>query len=535
MTVPPARLDLSPAMLPIRNLFLLALLASLNAWSVAAPAPDRQPDAFGRETPRSSISNLLQTCHQGQFVRAAQYLDLSRVGNLRRATDGPELARRLCDFLDHDMEFEVENLDNTAEGSSNDDLSGDLDRLLSASVGGRKVALYLAREDRNGGQVWVVSADSVSRIPLLPVATVTSPLERYMPAPLVEHKLVGTAYWAWFGLALLGLALAVTSRLLSKIAVAIARPILRRYTPWVGSYRLRAFVDPLRLLLGVAVFRATMEVFAPSALLREFLLGACALLLVIAAASLLMRIVDVVSDHMIARLDPTQRSLAFSVFPLGVRFLKICIFGIAILVVLDKWGVQITTILAGVGVGGLAVALAAQKTIENLFGGISILTDRPVLVGDVCTFGGQTGTVTDIGLRSTRIRTSERTIVTIPNATFSAMTLENLTKRDRMLFKPALQLRRDTTPVQIRQLMDRLEQFLRSQEDVDATEVPVRFVTIAPESFRIEVFAYVLTTSPAQYLRRQTELLLQVLELTEKAGVRLAVPFTASVPAEMNV
>ena len=79
--------------------------------------------------------------------------------------------------------------------------------------------------------------------------------------------------------------------------------------------------------------------------------------------------------------------------------------------------------MAGLGVGGLAVALAAQKTIENLFGGISVIGDRPVLVGDVCRFGNETGTVMHIGLRSTRIRTADRTIISIPNSQFSSMAL----------------------------------------------------------------------------------------------------------------
>src|ERR1700732_5482306 len=111
-----------------------------------------------------------------------------------------------------------------------------------------------------------------------------------------------------------------------------------------------------------------------------------------------------------------MQAVSYSVLPLGRQVLKLSLFLIAILGVLSVWGYNTNTILAGVGVGGLAVALAAQKTIENLFGGMSVITDRPVLVGDFCQFGGQVGTVEDIGLRSTRIRTLERTLVTVPNS-----------------------------------------------------------------------------------------------------------------------
>jgi len=118
--------------------------------------------------------------------------------------------------------------------------------------------------------------------------------------------------------------------------------------------------------------------------------------------------------------------------------------------ILSDWGYNAATILAGLGVGGLAIALAAQNTIENLFGGVAVISDRPVSVGDLCRFGDRVGTVEDIGLRSTRIRTLDRTLVTIPNAEFSSMTLENLSKRDKIWFHFALNLQRDTTPTSAR-------------------------------------------------------------------------------------
>ena len=106
----------------------------------------------------------------------------------------------------------------------------------------------------------------------------------------------------------------------------------------------------------------------------------------------------------------------------------------------------------------MALALAAQKTIENLFGGVAVITDRPVAIGDFCKFGNQVGTVEDIGLRSTRIRTLDRTLLTVPNGQFSSMTLENFSKRDKMWFHLTLNLRRDTTSDQMRTLLDSLTQ-----------------------------------------------------------------------------
>ncbi|MBV9156059.1 MAG: mechanosensitive ion channel family protein [Acidobacteriaceae bacterium] len=248
-----------------------------------------------------------------------------------------------------------------------------------------------------------------------------------------------------------------------------------------------------------------------------------------------MRVVDVLSDQAISRLDSRQRALSYSVIPLFVRFVKICIFGIAILVVLEQWGLSIGTILAGVGVGGLAVALAAQKTLENLFGSIAVITDRPVLVGDTCQFAGQLGTVEDIGLRSTRIRTLDRTVVTIPNAQFSTMTLENYSRRDRMWFHPTLHLRRDTKPEQVREMMDAVTRILEEHSMVDASGVPLRFTKITDQSYVLEVFSYVLTADYNEYLKVQSELLLKILEAAAERNVGFAVPFQESItPATDN-
>ena len=136
-------------------------------------------------------------------------------------------------------------------------------------------------------------------------------------------------------------------------------------------------MEPLRLLLSVSVFRAVIELIAPSALLRDYLIRLLTLLFVLGAAALVMRIVDALSDRILTSMDAKERAFSYSILPLGVRFAKICIFCLGLLFVLSAWGFNTNAILAGVGVGGLAVALAAQKTIENLFGGVSVISDRP--------------------------------------------------------------------------------------------------------------------------------------------------------------
>jgi MscS family membrane protein len=228
-------------------------------------------------------------------------------------------------------------------------------------------------------------------------------------------------------------------------------------------------------------------------------------------------------------IHPRQRAVTHSVLPLGQRVAKLTILVITITAVLSGWGYNTTTILAGLGVGGIAIALAAQKTIENLFGGVSVIGDGPVFVGDVCKFGDRTGVVEDIGLRSTRIRTDDRTVIAVPNGQFSSMTLENLSRRDKMLFHPTLNLRRDTTPDQVRQVLDSVSRLLKSYDKVETGLLPVRFVGVGSYSLDVEVFAYVLTADGDAFLRVQQDLLLRILDAVEAAGTSLAVPTQASI------
>lgn len=496
-----------------------------------AAQPSTPSDPLGRTTPRDAVYNFLEACHENNFLRAAQYLDLRNIRPAQRATVGPALAKQLGSLLDYDPHFEVEKLSNAPEGNRADNLPPDQDTLHTFGLNGQPVTLKLQRINQQGVNVWLVSADSVARIPQLSVLLHESALEKKLPAPLVSVKLMDTALWAWLALVLLALVLSVISRILSRAVISLIKPFAKRYAKWFHLRRLQDFTEPTRVLVSLAVLKVCMAMIPLSALLRFYVDRVITLLFFFGAASLAMRIVDVLSDRMISRLDPRERALSYSVLPLGIRFVKICIFCLAVLFTLEQWGYSTTTILAGVGVGGLAVALAAQKTIENLFGGISVITDRPVLVGDFCQFGGQLGTVEDIGLRSTKIRTLDRTVVTVPNSQFSTMTLENYSRRDRIWFHPTLRLRRDTEPEQIRQMMDAVTRILQEHPRLDASGVPLRFTKINPDSFDLEIFAYVLTADYNEFLKIQSELLLKFLETASALNVGFAVPLQESFAA----
>jgi MscS family membrane protein len=271
-----------------------------------------------------------------------------------------------------------------------------------------------------------------------------------------------------------------------------------------------------------------MEFAPPATLSRTFLERGLTLVFVLGVAGIGGVAADLAGQRWRARLDPRMQAVSFSVLPLLLQIFKLSLYVIAILATFGAWGYNTTTILAGLGVGGLAVALAAQKTIENLFGGISVIGDRPVLVGDVCRFGDRTGTVMHIGLRSTRLRTADRTIVSVPNAQFSAMELENISGRDKIWFHPTLNLRRDTTSEQLLQVLSSFREILTRRPKVETGKIPVRFIGVGPYSLDIEADAYVTTADFEEFAAIRQELLIEMLKAVEHAGTALAVPLQES-------
>jgi MscS family membrane protein len=191
-------------------------------------------------------------------------------------------------------------------------------------------------------------------------------------------------------------------------------------------------------------------------------------------------------------------------------------------VLLYEWNFDLTTLFTGLGIGGLALAFAAQKTLENLFGGIMIITDQPIRVGDFCRAGDYLGTVEDIGLRSTRIRTVDHTVVSIPNGQLATMSLENLSQRKRISFNPTLCLDYATTPDQLRSLLSEISKMLREERRVDPGSVTVRFVGFGRASLDCEVFAYVLVSTLDAYQEVQEALLLRIMEIINASGTRIA-------------
>jgi MscS family membrane protein len=527
--------NILPASALVRVAVTVAISVSLMLGGPpqpSAPANNsgNSQDPLHRDSPQSSVVAFLEAFHARDYVKAAKYLDLRKFPRPERMKTGAGLAQQLGQVLDRDSQFDVADLSRDTAGNQAGSSQPNRERVDAFTINGHSLDLDLDRVQLHSGlAVWLFSGDSVEHIPQLARMTSDSPVERYLPDTLVYWSFLDMSLWRWIALALLAVLVGGLSKLLSPLVRRLGEPALKRIAPRINWSLVEGLLAPLQLVFAVAVFRAGIEWIGPSALVRLYLERGVALLFFLSLAWLGMRIVDLIIKHLAVALQSNHQSFSYSVLPLASRVVKMTILLLMIAAVLSNWGYNTTTIVAGLGVGGIAIALAAQKTIENFFGGVAVVSDRPVAVGDFCKFGDRMGTVEDIGLRSTRIRTLDRTLVTVPNGQFSSMTLENFDQRDKMLFHFTLNLRRDTKPDQVRALLAAITKTLAEHPKLETGPIPVRFVGVGTYSLDLEIFAHVQTRNGDEFMQIQQDLYLWILDAVETAGTALALPTQASI------
>jgi MscS family membrane protein len=264
-----------------------------------------------------------------------------------------------------------------------------------------------------------------------------------------------------------------------------------------------------------------MEFIDPSAIARLYIGRVMELIFIWTIAWFLIKLVGLLMEHVETVLDSRKQYGSRSMLHLARRAINATIGVFAALLLLSNWGYNITTLVAGLGVGGIAVALAAQQTIANVFGGVSIIGDQPVRIGDLGKYGDLTGTVEDIGMRSTRIRTPGRTLVSVPNSTFAGLNIENYSMRDKILFTTVLPIKRSMPEEQVRHAMEAIQQKLAKHESVEAGQQIVRVIGLTSTAVNLEIFCYVMTSDWNKFYEIQGGLFLAINEVLKSENVEL--------------
>ena len=330
--------------------------------------------------------------------------------------------------------------------------------------------------------------------------------------------------WQWITLAALTALAWFISVLIINTAFRILLSIARHSkTSWNTALFERVRV-PARLATSVALFYGGAFTLQLPDHAYAVVSVVCKVLIVVSIAWLLARLVDLFSSYVESRLAASGNTATITLLPLGRRTAKVFIGILAALSVLQNLGFNIAGLLAGLGIGGLAVALAAQKTLENLFGGFVLVADRPVRIGDFCRAGEHLGTIEDIGIRSSRIRTLDRTLVSVPNAELSTVRIENYGVRDKMRLYTVLQVGYDTSPDQMRYLLVDLRSMLYAHPKTLPDPCRVRFINFGAHSLDIEIFVFIETADWNEFTGIREDIFLRILDIVAESGAYFAYP-----------
>jgi MscS family membrane protein len=500
---------------PPRPTAVVVAAGSASATPPAPVVPEAAPDS-----PRASLKRFLDLCRGSEYADAAEYLDLAEADKSR----GPLLARHLNAVLERRLGGKLDEVSPLPLGNAGDKLPPGVEEIGGITGrSGNNEAVRLLRRTGPDGVRWVISRSSVEKIEDWYAHLRDRWLQDHLPEVLLRRGPKDLVWWQWIALPLLFAAAVVLGNVLGYLTRrAVGAIAARTKTKWDQSLLTR-FGAPLTLAWAVAAVDLAypfLELFPAAEAFIERVLRAGFFLALFWFA---IRGIEITGERVLEHPTTRESPAARSLIPLATKVVKITAIAIAAIAVLSELGYPVTSLVAGLGIGGVAIALAAQKTVENLFGSLSIGVDQPFRVGDYITVDTVSGTVESIGLRSTRIRTLDRTLVTLPNGKLADMRVESFAGRDRIRFVCVLALTRGTSAAAVREVLLAARTLLQDHPKV-WPDLSVAFARLGESSLDVEITAWFVTTDGAEFAQLREEVLLDLLEIVEKAGSSLAYP-----------
>ncbi len=507
---------------------LFVFLCPENSWPAPSTAPavtkPAEPqtaaeDPLGRSTPYGTVMGFIRAAERSDYPRASRYLESKQPAKKKE-----ELVGAFKVVLDRAVVLDLGQLSKKPEGNLDDDLLPNLENVGVARYGDEAVDIVLRRVYPKGaGPIWLFSSETLLAIPQA-AEQLDLPLgERIWPEWLRETRFLSVPLSHLVGMALIIPLIWGFSWLLTRVLFKVFRYSVFLLKKELKEGDLARLSGPI-LFLFFAVMMRILAPFVALLLYRMFWKGIGNVLVILALTWFIVRLTGVLKGQWILRLRRTgmlNRIALTELFSWVIQGLWLIA---CILLILHQAGVDLTAAITGLGIGGVAIAFAAQKTIENLFGTAMVISDQPIRIGDFCKAGDTSGTVESIGLRSTRIRTLERTVVTIPNGQLAAMSLENFAHREKFLFTHKFGLRYETTANQLRRVLADVRLMMSEHPKVEPLTHRARFVRLGDFSLDFEVFGYVLTPTLQDFLEAQEDLLIRMMDIIEASGTSFAFP-----------
>jgi MscS family membrane protein len=498
-----------------------APVAPVPAPAAATPPPPPPPDPLNRGTPHGSVRGFLLAGEGGNYAQAAKYLETKTVD-----AKSEELAMQLKALLDLGTGTDLNNLSHLPEGDLKDNLPPNQERVGIVTTPAGPLEILLDRVDRpNEQSIWLFSEETLRGVPDAYESVEHRDFSRHFPNWMRKTKFLSFPLWRW---ALSSVALCIVlllARVLTRIVLwLLHKSLSSRLTPATEALVIR-LRSPIFWLM-TAIFEDIGAGYSTSALGRSRWQATAVLTALIGGTWLLLRLSDIIESIARHRFATRLQIERVTFIALLARIFKIFVCLVLAITLLTKAGVDVSALITGLGIGGVAIAFAAQKTLSDLFGGISTVMRGAVRVGEFCTIAGKQGTVEEIGISSIRMRTLDRTVVTIPNSKVAEMELENFTMRDQFWFHQVFYLRFDTSYAVVQRVLDGMIAIIKAHPDIDSTTARARLINLTNVGPQIEIFAYYRKpgTDYAAFLAAQEPIILQIMRLVEEEGSAMVAP-----------
>lgn len=516
----------APLMLPAQatvaqHSFPIAALQVALLSQRGVPAPVSQLIITAApDSPRASYENFVRLGLAGQWDKAALYLALSPEQSKRADL----LARRLKLVLDQRLELASSALSPLASGDTTDG-HYDEDRIgVIAGPNGLPQPVSMRRVNDDGLSRWVFTGQTVGLVDFWFSELGAPWLRDRLPPSFMREGPMHVLLWQWIGLLialpLLFLVSAVLSWLLRSV---LGRLVARTESEW-DDRLLARMRGPFRLWVGAVAATPVLGVLDLNARVSGALDATARGLVLLSLFWALLRAIRLLQERLVTAAWSNGQTQARTLVPLLGNFLRVTLAILALLVALSQFGYPVTALLGGLGIGGIAVALAGQKTVEHLFGSVSLAADKAFRVGDFVRVGTLEGTVERIGLRSTSFRTHQRTIVRVPNGRLAEDRIETFGARDRIFFRIDLGITYDTPPETLAVIRDDIEAHLRRQPKIWTDTLQVHVIGFGESAITMRVSAWFQTVDFTEFLEIRHEILLEFMRIVSRHGSSFAFP-----------
>jgi MscS family membrane protein len=476
-------------------------------------------DPLDRETPRSAMMGALKAGQRRDFATAALYMEPDPNELLDRVRIARELSALRTNFKGN-----IDLLSDDPEGEVEAGLPPGEVRAGVVTVGNATLDILLVRvNDPVYGKIWLISKETIAKIPELYGelrSQKPTSVDRVANFFMGGRQLLGMSLRQWLGW-LISIPISWALALLLTFLLSIPRRIWFRVrklplsTIWQTPLGL-----PLKCIIAILIHGIFIYMLVPPLLYRTYYYRFLAALLAACLAWLASKVTDQGFNEAVAY-SRTHNNGGESILILMQRMTRVAMLIIAFFAALALFGLNVKTALAGLGIGGLAIALGAQKTLENLIGGVSLLMDKAVQVGDFCKIGDRVGTVEDIGLRSLKIRTLDQNMLVVPNGLLATMQFENMKARPKLLINQTFSLRIETQADQLRFILDRIKNMMDKHPGIEPGS-RVRVASFTGAAFQLELFAYGTTGNWTDFTAIRQDVVLKIAEIVETAGTSFA-------------